>query len=137
MIEHSLSMREVPGSITGFSKYFLSIDETTLPRLLTTTVRHHLEYGNVIWCPRFRRDKLEVEKIQRRATKLKPNLRSLPCRDRLEALKLPSLCYHKRQGNMLQVYKIPKGIDRLESNQFFSLAEISNTKCCLFIISQT
>ena len=29
---------------------------------------------------------------------------------------------------MLQVYKILKGIDRLESNQFFSLADISNTR---------
>ena len=29
---------------------------------------------------------------------------------------------------MVQVYKIPKRIDRLESNQFFSLADISNTR---------
>jgi len=29
---------------------------------------------------------------------------------------------------MLQVYKILKGIDRLESNRFFSLANISNTR---------
>jgi len=28
------------------------IDETTPPRLFTTMVRPHLEYGNVIWCPR-------------------------------------------------------------------------------------
>ena len=107
---------------------FTCIDETTLPMLFTTMVRPHLEYGNVIWCPRFRRDKLEVEKIQRRATKLIPNLRSLPYRDRLEVLSLPSLCYHRRRGDILQVYKILKGIDRLESNQFFSLADISNTR---------
>jgi hypothetical protein len=42
---------------------FTCIDETTLPRLFTAMVRPHLEYGNVIWYPRFRRDKLEVEKI--------------------------------------------------------------------------
>jgi len=29
---------------------------------------------------------------------------------------------------MLQVYKILKGIDKLESNQFFSLGDISNTR---------
>ena len=29
---------------------------------------------------------------------------------------------------MLQVYKILRGIDRLESNQFLSLADISNTR---------
>ena len=32
------------------------IVEMTLPRLFTTMVCPHLEYGNVIWCPRFRRD---------------------------------------------------------------------------------
>ncbi|KAK2166100.1 hypothetical protein LSH36_42g09129 [Paralvinella palmiformis] len=48
-------------------------------------------------------------------------------RDRLETLRLPSLCYRKRRGDMLQVYEILKGIDRLESNPFFSLADISNT----------
>jgi len=29
------------------------IKETTQPRLFTTIVRHHLEYGNVVWCQRF------------------------------------------------------------------------------------
>ena len=53
---------------------FIWLDETTLPRLFTTLVRPNLEYGNEIWCPRFRRDKLEVEKPQRRATKLIPNM---------------------------------------------------------------
>ena len=102
---------------------FTCIDETTLPRLFTTMVHPHLEYGSVIWCRRFQRDKLEVE-IQRRATKLIPNLRSLPYRDRLKAFRLPSLCYCRRLGDMLQVYKILKGIDRLESNLFFSLADM-------------
>ena len=107
---------------------FTCIDETTLPKLFTTMVRPHLEYGNVIWCPRFQRDRIEVEKIQRRATKLIPNLRSLPYKDRLVALGLPSLYYRRRRGDMLQVYKILKGIDRLESNQFFTLADMSSTR---------
>ena len=36
--------------------------------------------------------------------------------------------YHTRRSDMLQVYKIMKGIRRLESNQIFSLADISNTR---------
>jgi len=46
-------------------------------------------------CPRFRRDKLEVGQIQRRATQLIPNLINLPYIDRLEALRLPPLCYRR------------------------------------------
>jgi len=100
---------------------------TTLPRLFTTMVHPHLEYGHVICYPSLQRHKMEVEQIQRRVTKLILNLRSLPYRgDRLEALRLPSLCYHRRRGNMLQVHEVL--LDRLESNQFFSLADISNAR---------
>jgi len=41
---------------------FTCFDEKTLPSIFTIMVHHHLEYGNVIWCPRFRCDNLEVEK---------------------------------------------------------------------------
>ena len=44
---------------------FFCIDEDTLPRLLTTLVRPHLEYGNIIWHPRYRIDKIQIEKMQR------------------------------------------------------------------------
>jgi len=49
---------------------FSCIDEETLPRLFTTLVRLHLEYGIIIWHPRYRIDKLEIEKIQRPTTKI-------------------------------------------------------------------
>ena len=39
---------------------FTCIDETTFLRLFTTMVRPNLEYGNVSWCQRFRREKLEI-----------------------------------------------------------------------------
>jgi hypothetical protein len=97
---------------------FTCIDETTLPRIFTTMVCPHLEYGNVIWCPKIRRDKIEVKQIQRKAIKLIPNLRSLPYKDRLEVLRLPSLNYRRRRGNMFQVYKLLKGTDRLEPSLF-------------------
>jgi len=49
-------------------KTFTLLDETTVPRLFTAMVRPHLEYGTVIWHPRYRGDKLEFEKVQRMAT---------------------------------------------------------------------
>ena len=57
---------------------FTCSDEVTVPRLFSAMVRPHLEYGNVIWGPGYQTDRKEVEKIQRRATKLVPSLRSLP-----------------------------------------------------------
>ena len=57
---------------------FTFLDNVTMPRLFTTMVRPHLEYGNVIWHPRIRRDSFEIEKVQRRATKLIPEISHLP-----------------------------------------------------------
>ena len=101
---------------------FTCLDETTIPRLFTTMVRPHLEYGNVIWHPRYRRDTLEVEKIQRRVTKLIPRLKSLSYEKWLRVLRLPSLEHRRRRGDMLQVpvYKV-NGIDRINPSLLFDL----------------
>jgi len=95
---------------------FSYIDEDTLPRLFTTLVRPHLEYRNIIWHPRYRIDKIQIEKIQRPATKLI----HLSYEERLRALKLPSLDFRRRRGNMIQVFKIMIGLDRLDPEIFFS-----------------
>lgn len=102
---------------------FSCIDGDTLPRLFTTLVRPHLEYGNIIWHPRHRIDKLQIEKIQRRATKLIPHLKHLPYEERLQVLKLPSLDFRRHRGDMIQVYKIMNGLDRLDPELFFQRAE--------------
>jgi len=118
-LKFHMHVSKAPGMLGLVRATFTCLDETILPRLFTIMVGPHLEYGNIIWCPKFRCDKLEVEKIQRRATKVIPNLRSLSYRDRLEAPRLLSLCYRRRRGDMLRMYMILNGIHRLESNQFF------------------
>ena len=98
-----------------------------MPRIFTTMVRPHLEYGNVIWHPRFRRDSVEIEKVQRRATKLIPEIRHLPHDKRLRTLKLPSLQHCSRRGDIIQTYKILNEIDRIDSTIFFELNAASVT----------
>ena len=106
----------------------MSKAESTVPRLFTTMFRPHLEYGNIIWHPRYRRDKLEVEKFQRRATRLIPSLKGLSYEERLRALKLPSLEHRRRRGDMIQVFKILKGIHRLDPDQLFTMSAESTTR---------
>jgi len=81
---------------------FACLDTVTMPRLFTTMWYNHTEYGNVIWHPRIWRDGVEIEKIQRRATKLIPELKHLPYDERLRDLKLPSLEHRSRRGDMMQ-----------------------------------
>ena len=74
-------------------RVFVHLDKCTLPLLYKALVRPHLEYGNEIWGPFNKADQLLVERVQRRATRLLPDLRPLAYEERLRRLQLPSLQY--------------------------------------------
>ena len=75
-------------------------------RLYTTLVRPILEYANIAWGPTFITDQKSLEKVQRRATKMLPELYNLTYAERLRHLKLPSLYYRRRRGDMIFVYQL-------------------------------
>ena len=66
-------------------------NKVTLINLYKTYVRPVIEYGNVIWGPQYILDQQEVEKVQRRATKLISDLQDRTYDDQLAVLDLPSL----------------------------------------------
>ena len=67
---------------------------------------YDLEYRNIVWGPHFKLDQQGVERVQKRATRLIPNIKDLPYSERLEHSKLLSLTYRRRRGDMLKTYKI-------------------------------
>ena len=107
---------------------FELIDEFTLPLLYKTLVRPHLEFGNVAWGPFNRADQLLIEKVQRRATRLVTSIRHLPYEERLQTLKLPTLFYRRRRGDMIQMYQLFNGGVDLSPEEFFSTATDDRTR---------
>ena len=85
-------------------------DEYTLLTLYKSIVRPHLEYANQIWSPYLKKHIKSIENIQRRATKLIPNLKDLPYEERLSRLNLPTLAYRRMRGDAIETFKIIKGI---------------------------
>jgi len=69
-------------------------------------VRPHIEFANSVWCPFKLGDIEEIEKIQKRATKLIIKLKEKPYKERLIHLNLPTLKYRRLCGNMIEVFKI-------------------------------
>ncbi len=58
-----------------------------------------------------------VERVQRRATKLVPELKDLPYEERLRQLRLPSLYYSRRRGEMIGMFTIMMGVEHIDPVQ--------------------
>ena len=125
-MSHMLSTKQIARSSND--KTFASIDSITFLALYTTLVRPHLEYGNVVWGPTYSTDCIVVERLQRRATRLVSSIRHLTYIERLESLGLPSLHYRRKRGDMIQVYKILTGKERIEPLKFFYPISLHNNQ---------
>ena len=129
MNQHTACVVKKANQVLGVIKRaFNTRDEFTIITLFKSMVRPHLEYANAIWGPHFQRDIIKVEGVQRRATKMIDGLRNVPYQERLKILKLPSLSYRRRRGNMIQIFKILKDYIRIDKDIFFKLREGSRTR---------
>ncbi|MGL5622948.1 RNA-directed DNA polymerase, partial [Cetobacterium sp.] len=93
--------------------------EIFLP-LYKTIVRPHLEYCVQAWSPYMRKDIAQLEKVQRLATKMIEGQRSKSYEQRLRDLNLYSLESRRLRGDLIETFKIVKGISGLSFEQFFS-----------------
>ena len=82
------------------------LDGDSLVQLYKALVRPNLEYGHVIWQLCFKTNLNKVENVQRRMTRLIPQIRDLEYPERLRILKLPSIAYRRSWGDMIEVYKL-------------------------------
>ena len=69
-----------------------------------------MEYCPQVWSPYLKKDINILEKVQRRATKIVPELKDLPYEERLKQLKLYPLEKRRIRGDMITVFKIFKGL---------------------------
>ena len=91
-------------------------------------VRPHLQYGNTIWEPYYQGDIKAVESVQRRATKLITVLKDKSYEERIRELKLPSLVYRCRQGDIIQMLKIMNGLVQMDKENLFSPTKKPHTR---------
>ena len=95
--------------------------KTTIPSHIKSLVRPHLEYGNVIWSPATVNEIILIEGVQRRATAMIKKCKGLSYEERLRKLGIPTLEYRRHRADLIQVYRLFSGIDRMDANVFFSL----------------
>ena len=102
-------------------------DINVIKKLYTSLVRPHLEYCNVVWSPRYKKDVQIIETVQKRATRMIRDIRDLPHEERLKRMQLPSMVYRRYRGDMIEVYKYLTGRNYMSREDFIPLAE-DNTR---------
>lgn len=90
--------------------------------LYKSLIRPILEYCSTTWCPHLRKHELELETIQRRATKIVPTIANLSYSERLVSLRLDTLYFRRRRADLLLVYRILNDLDSLDSDIFFEIS---------------
>ena len=97
---------------------FKHLDNRSFCMLYKSLVRPHLEYASIIWSPHTKQYQDMIEKVQRRATKLLPDLKDLPYDDRLKILQLPTLKYRRLRNDLLHLYKLTHNMVDMDQNTY-------------------
>ena len=92
--------------------------------LYTAQVRPLLEYCVQVWSPHKRKYIKLIEGVQRRATKLVPQLREKTYENRLKVLGLQRLVERRIRGDMIETYKIMTGKEKLDKRRLFTMTTL-------------
>ena len=106
-------------------KCFTTLNQSTLLLLYKHLVRPHLEYCNTVWNLTYLTD---IEKVQRRASRMLHHIRNLSYEERLYHLNLPSLSYWQFRSDMLTTFQILNGFVDLDVSEFFDLFTTTHTR---------
>ena len=113
--KHISSAAAKANSILGQLKNtFASRDKEIWKKLYTSFIRPHLEYCVPVWCPHQRGDISELEKVQKRVTKVPTETRRLDYNTRLISFGLTSLETRRCRGDLIQFFKITNNIDTVD-----------------------
>ena len=98
----------------------ISRERNVMLSIFKTLVRPHLEYCVQLWapCPDHGNWKtiMKIEGVQRRFTRMISGIGHLPYQERLEELQITTLIERRARGDLIECFKIFKGIANYGSN---------------------
>ena len=98
--------------------------------LFKSLIRPILEYANPVWNPYLQKFIDQLEKVQRNYTKAIVGMKDLDYEDRLKALKLPSLEFRRFRGDLIETFKICRGLyDTTTTKKLISLVPEDDPTC--------
>ena len=114
IVKDSLSPEQHINGICGSTHRMLSnirvaihyMDKDMMKKIIATMILPRLEYAAVVWSPHKKKDVTKIERIQRAATKMVPELKDLTYEERLKEMELPTLQARRERGDLITMYKI-------------------------------
>ena len=127
--QQCISARNKANRILGFISRSVSNRTTkVILQLYLALVRPHLDYAVQFWCPYYRMDIDSIEKVQRRMTKMICEVRGLLYENRLKRLNLHSLERRRVRGDLIEVFKWMKGINKGDIGRVLKISMQDRTR---------
>ena len=116
------SLAKANKMIAWVSRNVICKDKVVMSVIYRCLVRPHLEYCVQCWCPTPRFGNweliLSIEKIQRKFTRLVNDIGTLSYGDRLKSLHLTTLAERRMRGDLIETFKILRGLVNYGQNLF-------------------
>jgi hypothetical protein len=116
------AVKSANATLGMIKRTFITRNKTTLLQLYKTLVRPKLEYCVQAWRPFLQRDIELLEKVQRRATRMMVENKTLSYEERLKSLHLTTLETRRLRGDLIEVFKILRNMEGTDSNLYFKLS---------------
>ena len=97
--------------------------------LYNQRIRPHLDYSITVCPPETLAEAKRLERVQAKETALVHGLRGLNAEERRKKLGLMSLEERRERGDLIEVYKILKGLTRIDPAEFWEVREARNGAC--------
>ena len=114
------------GEIARIKRNFSFIDKRAFCVLYNQRVRPHLDYGMTACPPDSAADSKLLERVQSKATAMVHGLKGLNSEERRKSLGLMTLEERRGRGDMIEVFKILKGLTRIDPGEFWEVSEARN-----------
>jgi len=123
-----MAVKKANGMLGMIKRNITFKNKKVIVKLYKALVRPRLEYCVQVWSPHLRKDIDMLEQVQRRATRLIEGFRDVSYEDRLERTGLISLEKRRVRGDLIEVFKIMKGYDRIDYRKFFEVSSVTKTR---------
>ena len=134
IVTENLNVSEQCAKVTKTANKVLGIikrsyDDKSIANLLPlykALVRPHIEYCVQAWRPYYQKDVDNLEKIQRRATRMMEEVRGMDYEEQLRQTSLVTLEARRTRADIIEVFKIMKGLEGLKREDFVEM-EVEKT----------